>query len=390
MAQVTAGGTIAAVLVPDASAVIHRLAKTFYEDPASALTTVCVTGAAESSTATSFLIRAVLAATQQQVALLTPLGYALGALKLTSRGAIWEPDEDDPTRDRLCTTPNFLAPYRGKYEAPTSPPDVLGVQQLLAGCVDAGAETAVLAAPVRSLRASALHACRFDVAVWTGAGDGPAAEDDVVAAEALLAAMADPKTQRAVLCVDDGATHRLRAAASAGARALTYSAQLDRPVADGSPLADVYPLSVDLSIWDTTVTLATPLGDITLRTALVGAHAVADIAAAVTVGIALGATVDTIVAGVESVRGVPGQLESIDEGQPFAVIVDGARTPMALEKALKTVRDCGAQNVITVVGATAGSDKAFRAALGRMAHQLSDVLIVRTCAARRAAGCVGR
>ena len=46
---------------------------------------------------------------------------------------------------------------------------------------------------------------------------------------------------------------------------------------------------------------------------------------------ALGVADDAIKRGIESVHGVPGRFESIDEGQPFAVIVDYAHTPEALE-----------------------------------------------------------
>jgi UDP-N-acetylmuramyl tripeptide synthase len=375
--QVTAGGSTAAVLVPDASALVRPLALAFYEDPASSLTTLVVTGSPARALAAGTLVRALLAATQQQVGLLSPQGYELGALRLTPRGALWEADEDDPTRERACTTPNFLAPYRGKYPAPSAAPDALGMQQLLAGLVDLGADTAVVTVSPAALSRGQLAACRFDVAVFAGL-DAHALPDDVSHTEALFAsALSDAVTQRAVVCVDDPASARVAAAAQGRAKTLTYSGLLERPDSDGAQ-PDVYPLSCELSIWDTAVTLATPLGDLSLRTTLVGAHAVAEIAAAVAVGVALGVPLATITAAIEGVRAVPGQLQSVDEGQPFAVIVDGARSVEAIEASLKAVRDCGAQHLITVVGATAGTDRRFRAELGRMAHQMSDVLIVTT------------
>ena len=47
-------------------------------------------------------------------------------------------------------------------------------------------------------------------------------------------------------------------------------------------------------------------------------------------------------AGVEAVRGVPGRFEAVDEGQPFAVLVDYAHKPDALENVLATARELGA------------------------------------------------
>ena len=40
-------------------------------------------------------------------------------------------------------------------------------------------------------------------------------------------------------------------------------------------------------------------------------------------------------------RGVPGRFESVDEGQPFAVIVDYAHKPGALETLLRAARELG-------------------------------------------------
>ena len=47
-------------------------------------------------------------------------------------------------------------------------------------------------------------------------------------------------------------------------------------------------------------------------------------------------------AGVEHVAGVPGRFEAVDEGQPFAVLVDYAHTPDALENVLAAARELAA------------------------------------------------
>ena len=41
-----------------------------------------------------------------------------------------------------------------------------------------------------------------------------------------------------------------------------------------------------------------------------------------------------VATGVESVAGVPGRFETVDEGQPFTVVVDYAHKPGALENVL--------------------------------------------------------
>jgi UDP-N-acetylmuramoyl-L-alanyl-D-glutamate--2,6-diaminopimelate ligase len=83
-----------------------------------------------------------------------------------------------------------------------------------------------------------------------------------------------------------------------------------------------------------------------------------------------------IVRGLESVRGVPGRFEAVDEGQPFTVIVDYAHKPDALEKVLQAGRELAQGRVIVVVGAGGDRDRGKRPVMGRVASELADVVIV--------------
>jgi UDP-N-acetylmuramoyl-L-alanyl-D-glutamate--2,6-diaminopimelate ligase len=91
----------------------------------------------------------------------------------------------------------------------------------------------------------------------------------------------------------------------------------------------------------------------------------------------LGIDDDAIARGIESVRGVPGRFESVDEGQPFVVIVDYAHKPGALENVLRAARDLAeGGRVICVVGAGGDRDRGKRPLMGRLASELADVTIV--------------
>jgi len=90
----------------------------------------------------------------------------------------------------------------------------------------------------------------------------------------------------------------------------------------------------------------------------------------------LGIEGDAIARGIESVRGVPGRFETVDEGQPFIVIVDYAHKPDALEKVLRAARDLARSRVICVVGAGGDRDRGKRPLMGRIASELADVAIV--------------
>jgi UDP-N-acetylmuramoyl-L-alanyl-D-glutamate--2,6-diaminopimelate ligase len=81
--------------------------------------------------------------------------------------------------------------------------------------------------------------------------------------------------------------------------------------------------------------------------------------------------------GIESVRGVPGRFEAVDEGQPFTVIVDYSHKPGALENVLRAARDLAdGHRVLCVFGAGGDRDPGKRPEMGRLAAQLADVAIV--------------
>jgi UDP-N-acetylmuramoyl-L-alanyl-D-glutamate--2,6-diaminopimelate ligase len=90
----------------------------------------------------------------------------------------------------------------------------------------------------------------------------------------------------------------------------------------------------------------------------------------------LGIEHDAIKRGLESVRGVPGRFEQVDEGQPFAVIVDYAHKPGALENVLRAARELAQGRVICVLGAGGDRDRGKRPLMGSIASQLADVVIV--------------
>ncbi|HZC29895.1 MAG TPA: UDP-N-acetylmuramoyl-L-alanyl-D-glutamate--2,6-diaminopimelate ligase [Gaiellaceae bacterium] len=90
----------------------------------------------------------------------------------------------------------------------------------------------------------------------------------------------------------------------------------------------------------------------------------------------LGIDDGAIARGLESMRGVPGRFETVDEGQPFEVIVDYAHKPGALENVLRAARDLTRGRVIVVVGAAGDRDRGKRPLMGRIASELADVAIV--------------
>jgi UDP-N-acetylmuramoyl-L-alanyl-D-glutamate--2,6-diaminopimelate ligase len=92
----------------------------------------------------------------------------------------------------------------------------------------------------------------------------------------------------------------------------------------------------------------------------------------------LGVDEGAIRAGVESLAGVPGRFESVEAGQPFAVIVDYAHTPDSLANVLEAARGLGAGRLTVVFGAGGDRDREKRPVMGRVAARLADRAIVTT------------
>ena len=117
-------------------------------------------------------------------------------------------------------------------------------------------------------------------------------------------------------------------------------------------------------------------GGIELETRLRGRFNVENVLGAVAVARLLEIPDDAIAYGVRELRGVPGRFEAVDEGQPFAVLVDYAHTPDSLENVLRTARDLAQNRVLCVFGCGGDRDRGKRPLMGRIATELADVAIV--------------
>ncbi len=113
-----------------------------------------------------------------------------------------------------------------------------------------------------------------------------------------------------------------------------------------------------------------------MRPRLRGRFNVENVLGAIAAGRLLGIEDDAIVRGVEHVPGVPGRFEPVDEGQPFAVLVDYAHTPEALENVLSEARRLTSGRLICVFGCGGDRDRAKRPLMGEVVNRLADRAIV--------------
>ena len=391
------------VVVSDATNALPRLAAAFYGNPSASLTTVGVTGT-NGKTTTTHLVRAILEANDGKCGVIGTTGYLLDDVKLTPHGGVWEPEETDPTEQRECTAPGWLAPYKGKYEVPNTTPDALQCQQLMAGMLDNGADSVAMEVSSHALAQGRVDCVDYDVAVFTNLMNDHldfhgSMENYRDAKGELFRRLVDPERQRAVINLDPSTVSTKKKAqdseeveedeestpsevsesqffidaAGGGDRVpiITYATH-----SSYSADADVFVEKAELSLFETVVTIRTPAGSFSAACGLVGEVNVTNIASAVAVGVALEIPLDVIAAGVEAMEPVPGRMELVDEGQPFPVIVDYAHTPDALRRAINSVRRTGAANVITVFGCGGDRDVSKRSEMGKVADELSDIVFV--------------
>ena len=323
------------VRVPDARIALALFSAAVLGDPARSLRLVGVTGT-NGKTTTAYLIDAALRARGERVGLLGTVQYRVG--------------------DRVA-------------EAVRTTPEASDLQALFREMVDAGCSHAVLEVSSHSLELKRVYGCEFQVAVFTNLtrdhldfhGD---MERYFAAKRVLFDSLLRPEGT-AVVNADDDRGAQI-AAASRG-RVWTYA--IDRA-------ADLRARDIALSLEGTRFRVDTPAGSFEVETPLLGRFNVQNLLAALGALLALGVPPEAAIAGLRTLRGVPGRLERVDAGQDFTVVVDYAHTDDALKNLLETVRELGPRRIITVFGCGGDRDRTKRPLMGAVASRLSDVVVV--------------
>jgi UDP-N-acetylmuramoyl-L-alanyl-D-glutamate--2,6-diaminopimelate ligase len=116
--------------------------------------------------------------------------------------------------------------------------------------------------------------------------------------------------------------------------------------------------------------------EVEVRMGLPGRFNVANALGAFAAAVTLGVSPADAAAGIGTAGAVPGRLEPVEEGQPFAVLVDYAHTPDSLDNVLRAARQLTEGRVISVFGAGGDRDRDKRPKMGRAGAERSDLAIV--------------
>jgi UDP-N-acetylmuramoyl-L-alanyl-D-glutamate--2,6-diaminopimelate ligase len=123
-------------------------------------------------------------------------------------------------------------------------------------------------------------------------------------------------------------------------------------------------------------TIETPEGPLTVTSPLRGRFNISNVLGAFAAARALNVPVETAIAAISTAGQVPGRFETVDEGQPFAVVVDYAHTPDSLENVLRAARPLTQNRLVVVFGAGGDRDRGKRPVMGEIASRLADRVIV--------------
>ena len=320
------------VVVPSVREAMGPVAARFHGHPTAMLRVVGVTGT-NGKTTTAFLIRGVLEAAG------VPTGL-LGTVKSVVGG------REEPVE--------------------RTTPEAIDLQATFRRMLDAGDEACVMEVSSHALELGRARGIHFASRVFTNLTQDhldfhPSMEAYFQAKRRLFEGPGP-----AVVNLDDAYGRRL---AEELPGAVTYAID-----AEG---ADVRAREVSFDAGGARFRCETPDGAADVRMRLPGLFNVQNALAAIAAARTLGVPLDTAAAALARAERVPGRFEPVDEGQPFAVLVDYAHTPEALDNVLRAARALATDGRLHVVfGAGGDRDRSKRPVMGRIAAELADRVLV--------------
>ena len=322
------------VLVTDGRRAALALAQAWFDQPATKLTMVAVTGT-NGKTTTTALVRHLLNANA-------------GSGSIGTLGAFDGADGEIPSTAGTLTTPG--------------PVDL---QATLAAMVARGVTRVVLEASSHSLDQGRLDGLTFAAGIFTNLTrdhlDYHRTMEAYLAAKLRLAGLLAPDGV-AVVNADDPAW----AAMPAGAKRISFGL---------APAADVRGEELELHSAGSVFRLVARQGQAIVRLPLLGDYNVANALAAAAAALTQEVPFAEVVARLAAAPQVPGRMELLAD-RPCVVLRDYAHTPDALARALHTLRPLTRGRLIAVFGCGGDRDRGKRPAMGRIAAELADLPVV--------------
>lgn len=325
---------LSVVQVPDGREALALIASNWYGNPASQLKIIGITGT-NGKTSTVQMLKSIFSEAGIQPAVFGTIGYEY--------------------RDRFIP-------------ASTTTPDPIILHRSFRDFVDAGCVYAVMEATSQGLAQKRLTGIQFETAVFTNLTqdhlDYHKTMQNYLDAKAILFhQLIDDGV--AILNADEPASEKIRDRLD-GVRIMTYG--IENP-------AELQVKNVRSDMTELTFTAVIPEGEFGSLLKVLGEYNIYNALAAIGVSLVYKIDIDKIQSGLKKAK-VPGRFELVNRGQDFAVIVDYAHTPDALDNLLKAARKITKNRLICVFGCGGDRDKTKRPIMGQIATTIADHTIV--------------
>lgn len=323
---------VTVIRVDNTRIALAQLASRYYENPASKLKIIGVTGT-KGKTTTSYMIRDILLASSKKVGMIGTIYNTYGSKKI---------------------------------EAIRTSPESLDLQKLLKEMVDSSMEYVVMEVSSHALELYRVYGIKYIISVFTNLSedhlDFHVTMDNYLAAKAKLFEQSD----FALVNADDIYTPKLVKVinckmAKFGLDNESNITATDIKIGNGKTEFKMY---VNKMLQPIVVNIP---GRFTVYNAL----------AAIGVTSMLGCQMDAILKALMEVK-VPGRSEVVDVNKTFTIIVDYAHNPASLEAILTNTKKYTKGRVICVFGCGGNRDTEKRSMMGEISGRLSDFTIVTT------------
>ena len=318
---------VSALVVSDMLKTLAVIVPYFYDFPAKKMRVIGITGT-NGKTTTTYLVREILTRAGFKVGLIGTIQMMIG-------------EEKFPVHN---TTPN-----------------VMDLQKTFAEMLSKNVEYVVMEVSSHAIAENRIAGIDFNVAVFTNLTqdhlDYHKTMENYRNTKAKLFARAKDFV---VVNVDDAAGAVMLE--NATCKKITYSIEND---------SDLRAENVDVHAGGTSFSV----GSLNLNLHLTGKFNVYNALSAVAVARAENISSDTVKAALEAFKSVSGRFERVYADIPFTIIVDYAHTPDGVKNVIETARQIVKNKIITVFGCGGDRDNTKRPIMGRLAAELSDIVI---------------
>ncbi len=328
------------ILTPNTRKALALMGSTFADHPSRKLTMIGITGT-NGKTTTTYLAEQILIEHGGKVGLIGTIVNKIG--------------------DRV-------------YPVKNTTPESLDLQLLLKEMAEEKVTHVVMEVSSHALELDRVAGVEFDTAVFTNITqdhlDFHNTMENYLAAKTKLFSNLNnsalkKKVKYSIINADDPSSDAIIRVAAG--KILTYGINND---------CDVQASNINLKGNGVSFNVQTPEHELFLELHLTGLFNVYNALAAVSIGLAEGVSPYDIKNALEAVKGVPGRLEPVNEGQAFTVLVDYAHTPDGLENIIKAAKEFTGGRVITLFGCGGDRDRTKRPIMGEISGRLSDFSIL--------------